>query len=113
MELIATFEYQDLKVETFYLGSENMKYKVSLDNDEVLSNRFRPSPIYCIDDYETTLSVVEDVVRSSGLDFHSFEVNELITMLNDYWSKDDEDFLNENNFTKTFCERITKHVTNN
>lgn len=131
MELLQTFEYDDIKVQTYYNGSDKLPNKVYLNGELVEEDKtFRPSPLHCIDDTETMVSLLAFlVVTSNDVEPEFFETrdsdkllkwaeesepaDDIKMMLHDYEGKDDKDYLSENDMTREECTRIEQYITSN
>jgi len=126
MELLQTFEFENLKVETYYQGTDKLPNKVYLNGEIVEEDdTFRPSPLHNIDDIETMVSLLgfltlrkDDVeeeffeTRSSDKLVNWAEDDESVRMmLYDYEHKDDDSYLKANEMTKEDCTQIEKYIT--
>lgn len=127
MELLQTFEYENLKVETYYQGTNKLPNKVYLNGELIEEDdTFRPSPCHSIDDTETMVSLLgfltlrrDDVeeeyfeTRSSDKLVNWAEGDENVRMMiYDYESKDDEEYLKENEMSYKDCTKIEQYITN-
>ena len=125
MELLQTFEYENLKVETYYNGTDKLPNKVYIGGKLIEDDEtFRPSPLHCIDDVKTMVSLLGFLtLRKGDVDDDFFETRDSDTLVNwaeedeevrmmlfDYECRDDEDYLKDNEITKEYCERIEKHI---
>jgi hypothetical protein len=126
MELLQTFEYDNIKVETYYQGTDKLPNKVYLNGELIeQDDTFRPSPLHSIDDTETIVSLLgfitlrrDDVeedyfeTRSSDKLVNWAEDDENVRMMiYDYENKDDEDYLKANEMSYDDCIRIEKYIT--
>lgn len=128
MELLQTFEYEELKVETFYIGTSYLAYKVYLYGVLVDEGEdFKPSMLHSIDDTDTMVSLLGFLVLQAGVvddeyfatvpaqlfnwanDIYSSRDN-INQMLNDWDMRDDEDLLAENEMTYEDCIKIEKYI---
>ena len=127
MELIQVFEFEDLKVETYYIGTRKLPNKVYLKGKLIYEDdTFRPSPIYCIDSTDAMVALLGFyVMRKGDTDDEYFEkmnCPELLAwaendesvrlMINDYEERDNEDFLKDNEITEEYCMRIEQYIKN-
>ena len=127
MELLKTFEYKDIKVETFYNGTNKVPNKTYINNELIYEdNTFRPSPLYDIDSDEVMISLLgfltltKDDVED---DFFEDRENPKLTnwaetpnaediklMINDFEMSDDDQWLNDNEISYEDAIKITNYI---
>jgi len=128
MELLNTFEYKELKVETFYNGTSKVPNKTYLNGILVYEDEtFRPSPLYNIDSPEVMVALLWFIVlNSESIESEFFEdrdtseltewaeksicAEEVRQMVNDFEMRDDREWRMENGLTKAEVVRIKKYI---
>jgi len=125
MELIQVFEFEDIKVEIYYMGTDKLSNKVYLKGKLIYEDdTFRPSPLYCIDSTAAMVALLGFyVLRKEDVEedyFKSRDCPELVDwaendetvrmMINDYEEREDEDFLKDNEITEEYCRRIEQYI---
>jgi hypothetical protein len=126
VEPLQTFEYGNLKVETFYIGTDKIPNKVYIDGKLVQEDKtFRPSPMHCIDSTECMVSLLGFItLRRDDVEDEFFESRDTDDLVN--WAEDDEDvrmmiydfdekgedYCIENEFDMDYCTRVEQYITN-
>ena len=126
MELLQTFEYERLKVETYYVGTNKLPNKVYLDGELIhFDQTYRPSPLLCIDEPSTMVCLLGFyVLRRGDVEDDYFDAmdcpillewaendEEVRTMVNDWEMREDEDYLKDCTMTLEECSRIGQYIT--
>ena len=130
MELLQTFEYENIKVETYYKGLHLLPNKVYINGVCILEDEsFRPSPLNNIDDTETMVSLLGFyMVQPGEVDdeyFKFLNCPELLKwsnnsdnaesvrlMLFDFENANDNDYLKSHGMSKKYAHRIKKYIVN-
>lgn len=130
MELLQTFEYGSLKVETYYQGTDILPNRVYINNKLALEdNTFRPSPLYNIDNTETMVSLLgfytlqygdvedeyfETIAAPTILEWSEshIDADAIRTMCYDYELRLNKEFLKENEMTFEECSKIEQYIIN-
>ena len=130
MELLSTFKYKNLKVETYFKGVRHLYVKVYLKDKLIFEDgNYKPSPMYNIDDTEAMVSLLDFLMAQYGdtdkeyfekrscpeLDEYANESNEageIRMMLYDYEMRDDKEALKENEITRRQAIRIECYIKN-
>ena len=129
MKLLSTFEYKELKVETFYNGTSKVPNKTYLNGILVYEDEtFRPSPLYNIDSPEVMVVLLWFLVLTSdaGVGEEYFEdrdaieltkwaeeslcAEEIRMMVNDFEMREDRVWRVQNGLTKAVAGRIKKYI---
>lgn len=128
MELLQTFEYEELKVETYYIGTDKLHNKTYVNGKLIYEDdTFRPSPMYNIDDTECMVSLLGFLTLSDwdiDKDFfekrnaplldqwanNNYSCESIKLMINDFELADDEDFLRENEMTYEEATKIENYI---
>lgn len=127
MELLKTFEYQDIKVETFYNGTAKVPNKTYIKGELVYSDEtFRPSPLYDIDDAEVTIALLGFLTLTKNDvedEFFTDRGNDILTkwaeginsedikcMINDFEMCDDDEWLEDNEMSYDEARKITNYI---
>ena len=128
MELLKTFEYEDIKVETFYNGTDKIPNKTYLNGILVYEDEtFRPSPLYNIDDAGVMTALLGFLILTKNevdneffddrdnpklLDWaeNSSTAEDIRLMLNDFEMCDDDEWLEDNEISYDEARKITNYI---
>ena len=126
--ILKTFEYEDIKVITFYNGTDKVPNKTYLNNELVYSDAtFRPSPLYDIDSKEVMVALLgfliltksdvgdeffEDRDNPKLLDWAetSNTAEDIKLMINDFEMCDDDAWLEDNEISYDDARNITNYI---
>jgi hypothetical protein len=127
MELLQTFEYEDIKVETFYNGTDKVPNKTYINSELVYEDEtYRPSPLYDIDSDEVMIGLLgfltltkddvedeffEDRGNSKLTNWAETQNAENIKlMINDFEMCDDDEWLDDNELDYEDARIITNYI---
>jgi len=128
MELLRTFEYKELKVETYFNGTDKVPNKTYLNNILVYEDEtFRPSPLYDInskavmvallwflvltdDDIEDEFFEDRNAIELTNWAKTSTDAEDIKCMINDYDLKDDDTWRVQAELTKAEVIRIEDYI---
>lgn len=114
-ELLSEFNYKDLTIKTYYIGTDSIGYKIFLGGELIqYGDDYKPSFVHNQDDPEVIISLVDYILFDQPIlpirieKFLDRDRNEsdIVLMITDFYHSDDEDFLSENGL-----DRIHNFIT--
>ena len=119
-ELLAEFNYKDFTIKTYYIGTDNVGYKIFLGGELIqYGDDYKPSFVHNQDDPEVIISLVDYILFNQPIlptrieKFLDRDRNEsdIVLMISDFYHSDDEDFLCENGLEYAYASRIRNFIT--
>lgn len=127
-DLLISFKYDNLLLETYYIGDESVGYTIFIDNIVVYSNNdYKPSPIYNQDDNESIITLLSFIVTfvagnykgtedlkaiESLVDWVNKNGDNIVLMIYDFELSEDEDYLQENELSFEEAIKILTYIIN-
>ena len=119
-ELLSEFNYKDLTIKTYYIGTDNVGYKIFLGGELIqYGDDYKPSFVHNQDDPEVIISLVDYILFGQStlpntiqkfLD-EGMNESDIALMIIDFLLSDDEDFLSENELEYAYAIRIRNFIT--
>ena len=119
-ELLSEFNYKDLTIKTYYIGTDNVGYKIFLGGELIqYGDDYKPSFVHNQDDPEVIISLVDYILFNQPIlptrieKFLDRDRNgsDIVLMISDFYHSDDEDFLSENELEYAYAIRIRNFIT--
>ena len=119
-ELLSEFNYKDLTIKTYYIGTDNVGYKIFLGGELIqYGDDYKPSFVHNQDDPEVIIGLVDYILFNQPIlptrleQFLDRDRNEsdIVLMISDFYHSDDEDFLSENELEYAYAIRIRNFIT--
>ena len=119
-ELLSEFNYKDLTVKTYYIGTDNVGYKIFLGGELIqYGDDYKPSIMYNLDDDEVIIGLISYVLfEGSALptriekflekDMNGFYI---LLMVSDFRRSEEQNFLSENEMKYAYAIRIKNFIT--
>ena len=119
-ELLQEFNYKDLTIKTYYIGTDSVGYKIFIGGELIqYGDDYKPSIMYNLDDPEVIISLVDYIlfgqpilpIRIEKFLDEGMNESDIILMISDFYQSDDEDFLSENGLEYAYAIRIRNFIT--
>ena len=119
-ELLSEFNYKDLTIKTYYMGTDSIGYKIFLGGELIqYGDDYKPSFVHNQDDPEVIISLVDYILfgqpflptRIEKFLDEGLNESDIVLMISDFLQSDDENFLSENELEYADAIRIKNFIT--
>lgn len=119
-ELLSEFNYKDLTIMTYYIGSDNIGYKIFIGGELIqYGDNYKPSFVHNQDDPEVIINLVDWILfgqpflptRIEKFLDEGLNESDIVLMISDFYQSDSKSFLSENEMEYADAIRIKNFIT--